>query len=159
MRILHVLDHGLPLQSGYTFRTRAILKAEEAKGWTVAAVTGPRHGAAPGPRETVDGLDFFRTIPPPRTPSPIGELREGRRADLVVLDDASPLLAARDARSMLDSFLFAGNTPLVRDVMVGGRWQVRDFHHHDEERIGARYRAVVERLAPATSTVAVARQT
>jgi formimidoylglutamate deiminase len=90
---------------------------------------------------------------------PIGELREGRRADLVVLDDASPLLAARDARSMLDSFLFAGNTPLVRDVMVGGRWQVRDFHHHDEERIGARYRAVVERLAPATSTVAVARQT
>jgi formimidoylglutamate deiminase len=90
---------------------------------------------------------------------PIGELREGRRADLVVLDDASPLLAARDARSMLDSFLFAGNTPLVRDVMVGGRWQVHDFHHHDEERIGARYRAVVERLAPATSTVAVARQT
>jgi formimidoylglutamate deiminase len=90
---------------------------------------------------------------------PIGELREGRRADLLVLDDASPLLAARDARSMLDSFLFAGNTPLVRDVMVGGRWQVHDFHHHDEERIGARYRAVVERLAPATSTVAVARQT
>src|SRR3546814_8923409 len=64
MRILHVLDHGLPLQSGYTFRTRAILKAEEAKGWTVAAVTGPRHGAAPAARESVDGLDFFRTVPP-----------------------------------------------------------------------------------------------
>ncbi|MCM8729490.1 TIGR04063 family PEP-CTERM/XrtA system glycosyltransferase [Hephaestia sp. GCM10023244] len=76
MRILHVLDHGLPLQSGYTFRTRAILKAQEATGWTVAAVTGPRHGAAPAPRETVDGLDFFRTLPPPKTPSPIGEVRE-----------------------------------------------------------------------------------
>src|SRR3546814_20883981 len=75
MRILHVLDHGLPLQSGYTFRTRAILKAEEAKGWTVAAVTGPRHGAAPAARESVDGLDFFRTVPPPKTMSPIGELR------------------------------------------------------------------------------------
>ena len=28
MRILHILDHGLPLQSGYTFRTRAILKSQ-----------------------------------------------------------------------------------------------------------------------------------
>ena len=78
---------------------------------------------------------------------PIGELREGARADLVVLDETSPLLAARDARSLLDSFLFAGNTPLVRDVMVGGRWQVRNFRHHDEERIAARYGEVVARLA------------
>ena len=46
MNILHVLDHGLPLQSGYTFRTRAILKAQIARGWTVAAVTGARHGEA-----------------------------------------------------------------------------------------------------------------
>jgi formimidoylglutamate deiminase len=78
---------------------------------------------------------------------PIGELREGARADLIVLDDASPLLAARDNRSLLDSFLFAGNTPLVRDVMAGGRWQVRAFRHHDEERIAERYRRVVARLA------------
>jgi formimidoylglutamate deiminase len=78
---------------------------------------------------------------------PIGELREDARADLIVLDETSPLLAARDARSMLDSFLFAGNTPLVRDVMAGGRWQVRDFRHRDEERIAARYRSVVAWLA------------
>ena len=61
MRILHVLDHGLPLQSGYTFRTRAILKAQEARGWHVAAVTGPRHGVAPDAVESVDGLTFYRT--------------------------------------------------------------------------------------------------
>ena len=61
MRILHVLDHGLPLQSGYTFRTRAILKAQEARGWQVAAVTGPRHGVAPDAVESVDGLTFHRT--------------------------------------------------------------------------------------------------
>ncbi len=61
MRILHVLDHGLPLQSGYTFRTRAILKAQEQRGWTVAAVTGPRHGAAADAVESVDGLTFHRT--------------------------------------------------------------------------------------------------
>ena len=39
-RILHVLDHSLPLHSGYTFRTRAILTAQAAMGWTVAGVTG-----------------------------------------------------------------------------------------------------------------------
>ena len=78
---------------------------------------------------------------------PVGELCDGERADLIVLDEKSPLLAARDARSVLDSFLFAGNTPLVRDVMVGGHWVVRNFIHHDEERIAARYRDVVAGLA------------
>ncbi len=78
--------------------------------------------------------------------APVGELSEGARADLIVLDDASPLLAARDERSLLDSFLFAGNTPLVRDVMCGGRWVVRGFRHHDEERIGKRYRQAVTAL-------------
>lgn len=61
MRILHVLDHGLPLQSGYTFRTRAILKAQEQRGWQVAAVTGPRQGASADAVEALDGLTFHRT--------------------------------------------------------------------------------------------------
>jgi PEP-CTERM/exosortase A-associated glycosyltransferase len=76
MRILHVLDHGLPLQSGYTFRTRAILKAQIARGWQVAAVTGARHGQSAEAAETIDGLDFYRTEPPAAAPSPIGEWRE-----------------------------------------------------------------------------------
>jgi formimidoylglutamate deiminase len=77
---------------------------------------------------------------------PLGALAPGRRADLLVLDDSSPLLAARDTRSVLDSFLFAGNTPLVRDVMVAGQWVVRDFRHRDEARIAARYRTTVDTL-------------
>ncbi len=71
----------------------------------------------------------------------------GARADLLVLDESSPLLTARDRYNLLDSFVFAGNTPLVRDVMVHGDWVVRDFRHRDEERIVARYRACVEMLA------------
>jgi len=76
MRILHVLDHGLPLHSGYTFRTRAILKAQEARGWTVASVTGPRHGAAPAETETVDGLTFHRTKPRRKRWPGVSELAE-----------------------------------------------------------------------------------
>ncbi|WP_375250894.1 glycosyltransferase, partial [Sphingomonas sp.] len=63
MRILHILDHGLPLQSGYTFRTRAIVTAQIAAGDHVAAVTGPRYHAGAPACETVDGIDFFRTAP------------------------------------------------------------------------------------------------
>lgn len=78
---------------------------------------------------------------------PIGEVSLGKRADFIVLDCDSPLLAARDGRSAMDSFLFAGNTPLVRHVMANGKWVVRDFHHRDEQRIAARYRTAVSRLA------------
>ncbi|MGP7796437.1 TIGR04063 family PEP-CTERM/XrtA system glycosyltransferase [Sphingomonas sp. CLY1604] len=73
MRILHILDHGLPVQSGYTFRTRAILKAQERRGWQVAAVTGPRHGAAADAVESVDGLTFHRTLEP-LPGGPLGEM-------------------------------------------------------------------------------------
>jgi PEP-CTERM/exosortase A-associated glycosyltransferase len=76
MRILHVLDHGLPLQSGYSFRTRAIVKAQIAAGWEPVCLTGPRQQAAdPGP-ETVDGIVFHRTAAAPRGPSPLREWRE-----------------------------------------------------------------------------------
>jgi len=68
------------------------------------------------------------------------------RADLLVLDDTSPLLAARSKDTLLDTLLFAGNTPLIRHVMVGGHWQVRDFHHRDQARIAKRYRQAVARL-------------
>jgi len=75
-RILHVLDHSLPAHSGYTFRTRALMKAQVAKGWTVAGVTGVRH-PLPGPGvETVDGLTFHRTPPIKPAPSPLREWRE-----------------------------------------------------------------------------------
>ena len=61
MRVLHVLDHSLPMHSGYTFRTRAILKAQQAAGIEVRAVTGLRHGHEGPSPERVDGLTFDRT--------------------------------------------------------------------------------------------------
>jgi PEP-CTERM/exosortase A-associated glycosyltransferase len=88
MRILHVLDHGLPLQSGYSFRTRAIVKAQIERGWEPACLTGPRHDADDVGPETVDGITFHRTLPTARGPSPLREWREiaafGRRIDEVI---------------------------------------------------------------------------
>lgn len=76
MRILHVLDHGLPLQSGYSFRTRAILKAQTRRGYDVAAVTGPRQGRCDASAETIDGINFHRTGAPPAPISPLREALE-----------------------------------------------------------------------------------
>lgn len=78
-RILHVLDHSLPLHSGYTFRTRAILKAQAALGLEVRGITGQRHNleaALAGSPEEADGLLFHRTPGTPAGPPGFREMDE-----------------------------------------------------------------------------------
>lgn len=64
MRILHVFDHSIPLQSGYTFRSRAILREQRQRGWETVHVTSGKQGPTKAPIETEDGLEFYRTAPP-----------------------------------------------------------------------------------------------
>ena len=61
LRILHVLDHSIPLHSGYTFRTAAILREQRALGLKTFHLTSPKHTASSDSEEEVDGLHFFRT--------------------------------------------------------------------------------------------------
>jgi PEP-CTERM/exosortase A-associated glycosyltransferase len=61
MRVLHVLDHSIPLHSGYTFRTRSILREQRALGWETFHVTGSKQNSDEALEETVDGLHFYRT--------------------------------------------------------------------------------------------------
>lgn len=79
-RILHVLDHSLPLHSGYTFRTRAIMKAQQAAGWDVAGITSVRqyqHGETRGPdKQVTEGLTFHRTNGHAGGPALLREYRE-----------------------------------------------------------------------------------
>jgi PEP-CTERM/exosortase A-associated glycosyltransferase len=63
LRVLHVFDHSLPVQDGYSSRSWAILQNQLALGWDVFAVTGPRHGGNGEAEETVAGFRFFRTRP------------------------------------------------------------------------------------------------
>ena len=76
-RVLHILDHSLPLHSGYTFRTRAILRAQTALGLEVRGVTGLRHEAPVEAQQPAlhDELAFYRT--PGAADGPLG-LREWR---------------------------------------------------------------------------------
>ncbi len=59
-------------------------------------------------------------------------LQPGARADLLVVDtDDSSTLALPDER-LLDALIFSSPSRPWRDVMVGGRWVVRN-HRHDAE--------------------------
>ncbi len=63
MRILHVLDHSVPLHSGYAFRTLAILREQRALGWETLHLTSPKQGDSSALLEHAEGLPFFRTAP------------------------------------------------------------------------------------------------
>jgi formimidoylglutamate deiminase len=74
-------------------------------------------------------------------------LAPGNRADLLVLDPLAPSLYRRERDALIDSFVFASETAVVRDVMVGGRWVVRERHHAAEHRIAASFRRTIDRLS------------
>ena len=83
-RVLHILDHSLPLHSGYTFRTRAIMRAQATTGLEVRGITGIRHSADGPPAEVADGLLFHRTAGEASGPAGVREWREaGVLADAV----------------------------------------------------------------------------
>ncbi len=63
MRILHILDHSIPLHSGYSFRTLAILEHQRRLGWETAHITSSKHDVATAPEEDVEGWHFYRTLP------------------------------------------------------------------------------------------------
>lgn len=61
MRILHVFDHSLPLQSGYAIGNARMLNEQNALGIETIQLTGTAHIAPYQENETVDGLEYFRT--------------------------------------------------------------------------------------------------
>ncbi|MBC7804515.1 MAG: formimidoylglutamate deiminase [Candidatus Parcubacteria bacterium] len=77
----------------------------------------------------------------------MGAIAPGMRADLVVLDAMHPDLAEKSGDAIANALIFSGATGLVRDVMVGGKWAVRERRHALEEKAQTAYvRAVSELL-------------
>ena len=77
----------------------------------------------------------------------MGAIAPGLRADLV-LDPEHPDLSGRSGDAIANALIFSGATNLVRDVLVGGAWAVRDGHHAREHDAAESYkRAVAELLA------------
>lgn len=78
---------------------------------------------------------------------PAGELRQGRRADLVVLNSAHPLLAGLPAPEQLDSFVFSHQAGMIDQVWVGGRQFVREGSHPARAELEGQIAALRQKLA------------
>jgi PEP-CTERM/exosortase A-associated glycosyltransferase len=63
VKVLHILDHSLPFQSGYSLRSRAIVERQRALGWETAQLTSAKHKGAQALVEEADGLRYYRTAP------------------------------------------------------------------------------------------------
>lgn len=148
MRILHVFDHSIPLQSGYSFRSRAVLQAQRARGWETCHVTGGKQGDTTLAVEEVDGLAFHRTrasgkglacVPVVKQLTVIRDLRANLRAliatlkpDLIhahspALNGLAALAAARAAR-----------VPVVYEIRAF--WEDAAVDHGTSTEGGLRYR-------------------
>lgn len=146
MRILHILDHSLPLHSGYTFRTRAILKAQIDNGWHVAGVTGARHTAEGPPIETVDGLTFYRAVTPARAPSPLSEWREiaalaARIEEVVGIFKPDILHAHSPVLTALSALRVAKKTKLPLLYEIRAFWEDAAVGNGTGSEGSAKYRA------------------
>jgi len=76
----------------------------------------------------------------------MGALATDKRADLVVLDADHADLAGKSGDAIANALVFSGSTGLVRDVMVAGRWVVRERHHSLEEKTAQRYAKTLAQL-------------
>jgi PEP-CTERM/exosortase A-associated glycosyltransferase len=61
MKILHVLDHSVPLFSGYSFRSRSIIHGQRTLGLDAIALTSPKHGSARDGVEEIEEIRYYRT--------------------------------------------------------------------------------------------------
>jgi formimidoylglutamate deiminase len=76
-----------------------------------------------------------------------GEIAVGRRADWLVLERGHPSMAGARLEASLDHLVFAGGRAAIRDVMVAGRWIVKDRHHAAELPLRPRFAELMARLA------------
>lgn len=150
VKILHIFDHSLPLQSGYTFRSMAILRAQRARGWQTVQLTTPRHGqSAKGPaeREDVDEFTFWRTPLPggalARTPLwPFAEMRATvQRLETLARAERPDVLHAHSPSLNAHPAITVGRRlgiPVVYELR--GLWEDAAVDHGTSRGGGLRYR-------------------
>jgi PEP-CTERM/exosortase A-associated glycosyltransferase len=147
VKILHILDHSIPLHSGYAFRTRAILTQQAVLGWQTVHLTSGKQGAASMTVEEVDGFRFYRTpmsagvisrLPALQHWQIISNLR--RRLDAVVELEHPDLLHAHSPALNGVAALAVGrqrNLPVIYECRAF--WEDAAVDHGTSRQWGPRY--------------------
>jgi PEP-CTERM/exosortase A-associated glycosyltransferase len=142
MRILHVLDHSLPLHSGYTFRTLSILREQRALGWDTVQLTSPKQGPGGARTDTVDGWTFHRT-PSTQGAGLLAQMRlTAARLDDVVREARPDILHAHSPVLNALPALWVGRRhrlPVVYEMRAS--WEDAAVDHGTTTEGSLRYRA------------------
>jgi PEP-CTERM/exosortase A-associated glycosyltransferase len=149
MRILHILDHSLPLQSGYVFRTLGIVNQQRAMGWEPVLLTSGKH-YAPGPtRERIGDWEFLRTPMPTGIAAKLPWVRElkivsdlARRLDDVIEEARPAILHAHSPALNALSAIRAGRrhrVPVVYEIR--SLWEDAAGSGSTQGKVNLRYRA------------------
>ena len=77
---------------------------------------------------------------------PVGQLAVGQRADWLVLDGNDPYIATASGDAILNRWLFAGSDRQIRDVMVNGKWVIREGQHAGQEQSNLEFARVLREL-------------
>jgi len=141
MRILHVLDHSIPLHSGYTFRTLSILREQHRLGWQTVQLTTPKQGPGDALEDHVDGLRLLRT------PSTAGtglmaqmRLTAARLAQVVRAEQPDLIHAHSPVLNALPALWVRRATQLPVVYEMRASWEDAAVDHGTTTEGSARYR-------------------
>ncbi len=148
MRILHILDHSIPLHSGYTFRTLAILKEQRDLGWETFHVTSAKHTGSVALEEEVDGWHFYRTPEHSRFAGRLPILNQiavinglaRRVADIVRIIKPDLLHAHSPALNAIPALIAARKASIPVIYEVRAFWEDAAVDHGTSSEWGVRYR-------------------
>lgn len=149
MRVLHILDHSLPLQSGYVYRTLGIVNQQRAVGWEPVLLTSGKH-YAPGPaREQIGEWEFLRTPRPTGLSAKLPWLRELKiitdldcRLDDVISEVRPQILHAHSPVLNALPALRAGRRHAIPTVYeVRALWEDAAASHGSQGEASLRHRA------------------
>lgn len=146
LKVLHIFDHSVPLHSGYSFRSLAILREQHKLGIETIQLTSTKHYAQAPEEEMVEGLKFYRTqagalakVPVLNQLDVINTLKQ-RLAELIakekpdILHAHSPSLNAIAAASVARRF----GIPLVYEMRAS--WEDAAVSHGTCKEGDLRYR-------------------
>jgi glycogen(starch) synthase len=153
IRVLHILDHSLPVQTGYTFRTAALLREQHKLGFETVMLTTPKHQTSSARamellEEQAGDLLFHRTPMPAGGPGlpGVNEWRQmratRRRLDELIATTRPDILHAHSPALNALPALWAGRAaglPVVYEVR--GFWEDAAVDHGTTTEGSLRYRA------------------
>ena len=148
MKIFHLLDHGVPIHTGYSFRTLEILSEQRKRGWLTCQLTGIRQLEAIDCESTVNGFYFYRTEYAPLQSVPLLSFlgmiwAMKREAEKVILAEKPNIIHAHSPSLNALAALWANRRfglPVVYEVRAF--WEDAGVDHGTVKANGMRYKLI-----------------